>query len=293
MAYMEIFGNCSQNNNEFLRYSVPAYSTVEQQSFVVAASAAAAAATSSTTISSNHSSSITHSHTMSLGASSITSSNSSIVKPALPSPFSSPSHSPAPPATAKPPALPPKSVRTSAHRVVPTPPASPKIELTSPQTEAISISPTIIRISAASGEDYEHLCDATSEAAPANHCTKVTVNVDDADDQVVLRRNIPREKVNGTILVPVDPPKASSNLLETVDVGEFLVFKKSGEDGPDIKGGTLDALIIHATKVTKKSDGKISFKQLKSKLKFFFTLKTMQSDEKLETGNFSIIKPFS
>lgn len=48
----------------------------------------------------------------------------------------------------------------------------------------------------------------------------------------------------------------SVNLLEHVDVSKFLVFKKESEDGPDIKGGTLDALIIHATKVTKKSDGK-------------------------------------
>lgn len=47
------------------------------------------------------------------------------------------------------------------------------------------------------------------------------------------------------------------SLLDQVDVSEFLVFKKENEDGPDIKGGSLDALIIHATKVTKKSDGKI------------------------------------
>lgn len=37
---------------------------------------------------------------------------------------------------------------------------------------------------------------------------------------------------------------------------DYLVFKKEGEDGPEVKGGTMDALIIHATKVQKKSDGK-------------------------------------
>lgn len=51
----------------------------------------------------------------------------------------------------------------------------------------------------------------------------------------------------------------SVNLLEQVDANEFLVFEKEKEDGPDIKGGTLDALIIHATKVTKRTDGKSYF----------------------------------
>lgn len=38
------------------------------------------------------------------------------------------------------------------------------------------------------------------------------------------------------------------NLLEETDVLKYLVLKKDAEDGPDIKGGHLDALIIHATK---------------------------------------------
>lgn len=48
----------------------------------------------------------------------------------------------------------------------------------------------------------------------------------------------------------------SVNLLEEISVVDYLVFKKEGEDGPEVKGGTLDGLIIHATKVQKKSDGK-------------------------------------
>jgi Rap guanine nucleotide exchange factor 1 len=32
-------------------------------------------------------------------------------------------------------------------------------------------------------------------------------------------------------------------------------LKKDNEDGPDVKGGILDALIIHATKVQKSSEG--------------------------------------
>lgn len=43
-------------------------------------------------------------------------------------------------------------------------------------------------------------------------------------------------------------------LIEEIDVQKYLVFKKDGEDGPDVKGGELDALIVHATKVQKVSE---------------------------------------
>lgn len=47
------------------------------------------------------------------------------------------------------------------------------------------------------------------------------------------------------------------NLIEEIDIINYLVLKKELEDGPDVKGGPIDALIIHATKVKKSSDGKI------------------------------------
>lgn len=42
--------------------------------------------------------------------------------------------------------------------------------------------------------------------------------------------------------------------MEELEVGDYLVFKKDNEDGPDIKGGHSDALIIHATKIQKTSE---------------------------------------
>lgn len=39
--------------------------------------------------------------------------------------------------------------------------------------------------------------------------------------------------------------------MEEIDVQSFLLLKKDGEDGPDVKGGQLDALIVHASKVQK------------------------------------------
>lgn len=38
------------------------------------------------------------------------------------------------------------------------------------------------------------------------------------------------------------------NLMEELDIKKYLVMKKEGEDGPDVKGGNPDALIIHATR---------------------------------------------
>lgn len=41
------------------------------------------------------------------------------------------------------------------------------------------------------------------------------------------------------------------DLMEELDVDKYLVWKPPEEEGPDIRGGTIDALIIQATKATK------------------------------------------
>lgn len=41
------------------------------------------------------------------------------------------------------------------------------------------------------------------------------------------------------------------NILEEVDITPYLVFKKDNEDGPEVKGGHIDALIVHASRVQK------------------------------------------
>lgn len=62
--------------------------------------------------------------------------------------------------------------------------------------------------------------------------------------------------MNGTILNNDTTPVINVTLLEELDANDYLVFKKESEDGPEVKGGNMDALIIHATKVQKNSDGK-------------------------------------
>lgn len=56
------------------------------------------------------------------------------------------------------------------------------------------------------------------------------------------------------------------DLMEEIDINNHLIFKKEDEDGPDIKGGQADALIVHATKVQKVSEGKYNVKLSRNRL---------------------------
>lgn len=44
--------------------------------------------------------------------------------------------------------------------------------------------------------------------------------------------------------------------MEELNVDKYLILKKPEEEGPEIRGGTVDALIIQATK-TARNGGKI------------------------------------
>jgi len=41
------------------------------------------------------------------------------------------------------------------------------------------------------------------------------------------------------------------SILDELDISKYLVLKKPEEEGPDIRGGHPDALLIHATKANK------------------------------------------
>lgn len=44
------------------------------------------------------------------------------------------------------------------------------------------------------------------------------------------------------------------DLMMELDISKYIVLKKVDEDGPEIRGGYIDALIIHATKSNKKGN---------------------------------------
>ncbi|CAG9861022.1 unnamed protein product [Phyllotreta striolata] len=46
-------------------------------------------------------------------------------------------------------------------------------------------------------------------------------------------------------------PSSEDDLTEMLNVDQYLIWKKADEEGPDIRGGPIDALIIQATKATK------------------------------------------
>ncbi|EAA04973.6 AGAP000932-PA, partial [Anopheles gambiae str. PEST] len=242
MAYMEIFGSATQNQSEFMRHSVH-------------------------TTTSNHS--LSHSQTMSLSPSRIA--------PATVSPPSSPNVS------VKPPALPPKRQRINSKTpsIASTPPPSPKIfqdqqqhhhaqhhyhqqQAQAPNVINTSPSPSTSSLAStqsgagskpsavcnqtldvktpkhAADDDYLHLCDATTRAPIAG-------------DNLSASSSSAFPSSNGMTMA-MELQQQPLNLMEELDVSNYLVFKKENEDGPDVKGGHPDALIIHATRVQKNSD---------------------------------------
>ncbi|XP_035773847.1 guanine nucleotide-releasing factor 2-like isoform X3 [Anopheles albimanus] len=86
--------------------------------------------------------------------------------------------------------------------------------------------------------------DLILEPTTHDHCSSKAL---EEEVEVILRRN----NKNGQSLVENQHPV---NLMEELDVSNYLVFKKDNEDGPDVKGGHPDALIIHATRVQKNCD---------------------------------------
>lgn len=61
---------------------------------------------------------------------------------------------------------------------------------------------------------------------------------------------ISKEFINGIYQDSIVEINAPDPLAE-VDVSQWLVFKRPDEDGPDIRGGHADALIVLATKANK------------------------------------------
>ncbi|XP_062700340.1 guanine nucleotide-releasing factor 2 isoform X7 [Aedes albopictus] len=254
MAYMEIFGSAT-HNQEFMRHSMHTYNLShhsggggeghhshqslqlqQQQHHQYHHQSSAVSMTSGT---SSHS--LSHSQTMSLSPS----------RNAAP-PISPPS---SPGLNVKPPALPPKRQRINSKTpsITSTPPASPKVfggSTDPPHHQPSSPSPS-------SHSQHLNSCSSPSPSSssvgtllptppPKNHSLTLISGGAAAESTPVAAKI-----KNG---ITVIEQQSSLNLMEELDVSNYLVFKKENEDGPDVKGGHPDALIIHATKVQKISD---------------------------------------
>ncbi|XP_049538800.1 guanine nucleotide-releasing factor 2 isoform X2 [Anopheles darlingi] len=112
--------------------------------------------------------------------------------------------------------------------------------------------------SSCTANNHNNSCSNSSTSGILVNSSDVIVEPTTVDDhrsskaleeevEVILRRN----NKNGLSVAENQQP---INLMEELDVSNYLVFKKDNEDGPDVKGGHPDALIIHATRVQKNSD---------------------------------------
>ncbi|XP_043518790.1 guanine nucleotide-releasing factor 2 isoform X6 [Frieseomelitta varia] len=236
MAYMEMFGNCSHSNNDFIsglgtRHSMAAYNSMqaEWQQHEMALTTTQSCSFMAHTITTLHDSSNTF-ITMTPSVTEVA-NNSSL-----------------------PPALPPKRSRSIKSNVTP-PPISPKP--TSSMQSIHTIDP-IVTSTPVKVEESSCIHDKR-ELTPS---TPVKLN------NVALDTILPssRPASNALSSISIDDNTLDlrdvdqdDSILDELDIGKYLVFKKSDEEGPDIRGGHPDALLIHATKANKHDEKESDF----------------------------------
>ncbi|XP_015434362.1 PREDICTED: guanine nucleotide-releasing factor 2 isoform X4 [Dufourea novaeangliae] len=236
MAYMEMFGNCSHNNNDFIsglgtRHSVAAYNSMqaEWQQHEMALTTTQSCSFMAHTMTTLHDRSNT-SITMTPPVAEVT-NNSSL-----------------------PPALPPKRSRSIKSNATP-PPISPK-----PTISMQSINTIDPVVTSTPVKSEESIC--IHEKKDLTPSTPVKLN------NVTLDTILPpsRPASNALSSISVDENTLElrdvdqdDSILDELDIGKYLVFKKPDEEGPDIRGGHPDALLIHATKANKHDEKESDF----------------------------------
>ncbi|KAK9498271.1 hypothetical protein O3M35_002943 [Rhynocoris fuscipes] len=226
MAYMEMFGNCSQPSaSELLRHSVHAYTVMQtewQQHQV--------------SMTTTQSCSFTHS------VSTSQSNHDNLEDISCPGGGGGGSISPG-----LPPALPPKRSRLKSSASPPASVAAPPIE---PSVTAGSITPPPISTSPPPTLPRKEYVEAVVPAAAVTKTLNNNNNISSANilNSSSSNSNIDVPVTNGglQLIAPVD----SSPLFE-LDVTKLLVFMRPDEEGPAIRGGHPDALLIQATKASK------------------------------------------
>ncbi|XP_043276526.1 guanine nucleotide-releasing factor 2 isoform X3 [Venturia canescens] len=231
MAYMEMFGNCSHSNNDFIsglgtRHSVAAYNSMqaEWQQHEMALTTTQSC------------SSMVHTMTSLHDGSSISISMSPTIKEI-------PNNT-----IQLPPALPPKRSRSIKSNSTP-PPVSPKPtismhNISSPDPITTS-SPIKLEDTTVSMREKKN--STSPGILPLNNNVSLDVPLPPSRPPSNTRSSISVDE-NTLELRDLEP---DDGILEELDISKYLVFKKPEEDGPDIRGGNPDALLIHATKANK------------------------------------------
>ncbi|XP_011500436.1 PREDICTED: guanine nucleotide-releasing factor 2 [Ceratosolen solmsi marchali] len=233
MAYMEMFGNCSHSNSDFIpglgaRHSVAAYNSMqsEWQQHEMALTTTQSCSFMTHTLTSLHDGT-SHAFTMVPTIREIV--NDSSVPPALP-----PKRSRSVKASATPPPVSPK-------------PAAPGMQ--SPHVGSLDPIITSTPVKAEEPISYSPLSFDKKEILNANNVSlNNNLNLDSSPRSSSKAPSCISIDENSMELRDVDQ---DDNMLDELEINKYLVFKKPEEDGPDIRGGHPDALLIHATKANK------------------------------------------
>lgn len=81
---------------------------------------------------------------------------------------------------------------------------------------------------------------------------KSTEEKDEPEEVIIKDQSVEIDRHNNTdTREEVEDEEEEDSLLDLLDVREYLILKKEGEEGPEIRGGPVDALIVHASKANK------------------------------------------
>ncbi|XP_051154392.1 guanine nucleotide-releasing factor 2 isoform X5 [Leptopilina boulardi] len=233
MAYMEMFGNIS-SNNDFIsdletRHSMAAYNSMQaewqQQEMSL-----------TTTQSCSF---MTHTLTSLHDSSSISINTTPSIKEVVTN-------------SSLPPALPPKRSRSMKSNVTP-PPISPKPTVS---MQSIHKPETISTSSPLKIEDSKCIAESKSVTPLTPVSLNNNLHADNPSRPVSDALSNISVDENTLELHDVDQ---DDSILDELEINNCLVFKKPEEDGPDIRGGLPDALLIHATKANKHDEKESDF----------------------------------
>lgn len=68
-----------------------------------------------------------------------------------------------------------------------------------------------------------------------------------------------RDVTPSAIEQPLQTDISEVNIMEELNVSQWLLFKKPEEDGPLVRGGHADALVVHATNAVKNGNNSKCF----------------------------------
>ncbi|XP_011054689.1 PREDICTED: guanine nucleotide-releasing factor 2 isoform X9 [Acromyrmex echinatior] len=239
MAYMEMFGNCSHSNNDFIsglgtRHSVAAYNSMQAEW-------------------QQHEMSLTTTQSCSFMTHTVTAlhDNSSLSVTTTPSLVETTNNS------SLPPALPPKRSRSIKSNITP-PPISPKPTIS---MQSIHNSDPLVTSTPLKTEEPIH---EKKDLTPSTPVKLVNINNNNVIMDTVLSSSRPASNALSSISVDENTLELrdidqDDSILDELDINKYLVLKKPDEEGPDIRGGHPDALLIHATKANKHDEKESDF----------------------------------